>query len=64
MQTLNYPSTTKWVVAHNGSDVFHVSEVQPQQSFSTGQPLMEVFDSKEDLLTAFPNLSNYFAELA
>ena len=54
---LHHPETTKWVVAHNGSDIFHYSEVGPQNCLATGQPFMEVFDSKEALLSAFPNLS-------
>jgi hypothetical protein len=62
MPALNYPETTKWVVAHNNIDIFHVSEVQPQNCFTTGQPYMDVFDTKEDLLTAFPDLTSQFQE--
>jgi hypothetical protein len=58
MHTLNYPETTKWVVAHNNDNVYHVSEVQSQNCFTTGQPFMDVFDSIEDLLTSYPNLSS------
>ena len=58
MHTLNYPEITKWAVGHNNEDVFHVCEVRPQNCFTTGQPFMEVFDSKEELLTAFPYLSS------
>jgi hypothetical protein len=60
MHTLNNPETTKWVVGHNNEDIFHVGEVQPQNCFSTGQPFMEVFDSKEELLNSFPQLSTQF----
>jgi hypothetical protein len=63
MHNLNYPSTTKWVVAHNGSDIFHISETHPQNCFATGQPFMEVFDSKEELLSSFPHLSGKFLEI-
>lgn len=62
MPSLNYPETTKWVVAHNNVDVFHYSEVQPQNCFSSGQPNMDIFDSKEEMLTAFPQLSVYFVD--
>jgi hypothetical protein len=58
MHTIEYPTTAKWVVAHNGNDIFHFSLVEPQNSFSTGQPFMDIFDSKEELLTTFPNLSS------
>jgi hypothetical protein len=58
MHTLNYPETTKWVVAHNNDNVFHVSEVKPNNCLLTGEPFMEVFDSKEEMLTSFPQLSS------
>lgn len=63
MHTLNYPLSTKWVVAHNGEDIYHTSIVEPQNCFATGQPYLEVFDSEEDLLTAFPQLSSNYTEL-
>jgi hypothetical protein len=58
MHTLNHPETTKWVVAHNNVDIFHVSEVSPNNCVLTGQPFMEVFDSKEEMLSQFPQLAN------
>ncbi len=58
MLSLEFPETTKWVVAHNNNNVFHFAEVQPQNCFTTGQPFMDVFDSIKDLLTAYPNLSS------
>lgn len=57
MPSLEYPETTKWVVAHNNNDVFHIVVVDPQHYFITGQPYMETFDTKEDLLNMFPHLS-------
>jgi hypothetical protein len=57
MNELKYPETTKHVVAHNNEDVFHYSVVAPQNCFTTGQPFMEIFDTKEELLTNFPWLS-------
>jgi hypothetical protein len=62
MPFLNYPESTKWVVAHNSNDVFCLSEVQPQNCFATGQPFMEVFDTQEEALIAFPQLSAQFVE--
>lgn len=58
MHTLNRPESTKWVVAHNNVDVFHASEVGPNNSLLTGQPFMEVFDSKEEMLSQFPQLAD------
>jgi hypothetical protein len=58
MHTLNYPETTKWVVSHNNEDVFHVSEVKPNNCLLTGQPFMEIFDSEEEMLASFPQFSN------
>lgn len=59
---LHHPETIKWVVAHNGSDIFHYSVVEPHLCFTTGQPYMEVFNSQEELLSAFPQLSGNFIE--
>lgn len=58
MPSLNYPETTKWVVAHNNNDVFHIVKVDPKNCLLTGQPFMEVFDTKEELLAQFPQLAN------
>lgn len=57
---LHHPETTKWVVAHDGAGIYHTSKIETQNCFETGQPYMEVFDSKEALLSAFPNLSGTF----
>ena len=57
MNQLNYPETTKWVVAYNNTGIFHTCYVEPQNCFSTGQPFLEIFDTQEELLSAFPNLS-------
>lgn len=59
---LHHPETTKWVVAHNGTNTYHFTLVEPHNCFATGQPFMEVFDSQEALLSAFPNLSGHFVE--
>lgn len=60
MPSLNYPETSKWVVAHNNSDVFHICEIHPNNCFATGQPFMDVFDTQDELLSAFPQLSSHF----
>ena len=54
MNELKYPETTKYAVAHNGEDVFHYAVVEPNLSFSSGQPFMEIFDSEEEAKKKFP----------
>lgn len=54
MNELNYPQTTKYIIAHNGEDIFSFNTIEPQNCFSTGQPFMEIFDSKEEAKQAFP----------
>jgi hypothetical protein len=61
MNELNYPQTTKWVIAHNGIDIYIGSIVYPYNCFATGQPFMDIFDSKEEANTAFPSVSAYFS---
>jgi len=60
MNELNNPNSTKWVVSHNGIDFFIGSIVNPSNCFVTGQPYMEIFDSKEGANTAFPSVSATF----
>jgi hypothetical protein len=56
MKELMHPETTKFVVCHNGEDVFHYSIVTPEDGLVTGQPFMDIFDSEEEVKVAFPNL--------
>ena len=54
MNELNYPETTKYVIAHNGEDVYSYNVVEPLNCFSTGQPFMEIFNSEEEAKEKFP----------
>jgi hypothetical protein len=54
MKKLMHPETTKYVICHNGNDVFHYSVVEPNDGLTTGQPFMEVFDTEEEAKEAFP----------
>lgn len=56
MSSIQYPETTKYVVAHNGNDVFHYKIIEPQNCFASGQPFLEIFDSEEEVKEAFPQL--------
>lgn len=51
MEQLSKPLTTKQVVCHNGKSVYHFMEVTPNLVVTSGQPFMEVFDTKEALST-------------
>lgn len=39
---------TKYVIAHNGKDVFHFTKVEVGQEMGTGQPYVEVFDTEKE----------------
>lgn len=62
MPVLNFPETIKWVVAHNNNDTFIPGKVEPQNCFTTGQPFLDVFDTREEAISAYPSLSGYFIE--
>jgi hypothetical protein len=62
MHRLNYPETTKWIVAHNGVDIYGPGKVEPQNCFATGQPYLDIFDTKEEAISAYPSLSSSFLE--
>jgi hypothetical protein len=44
--SLSNPDTTKYVVCHNGSDVYHYTTIESGE-LVTGQPMMDVFDSEQ-----------------
>jgi len=43
--SLSNPDTTKHVVCHNGSDIYHYTTIESGE-LVTGQPNMDVFDSE------------------
>ena len=47
MQDLQF-TTKKWIIAHNGKDILHYRELEPNMVLTSGQPNIEVFDSYED----------------
>jgi hypothetical protein len=49
MDELRYPEKTKQVVCHNREGVYHFVTVEPNQVCTTGQPIMRVFDTKEEI---------------
>jgi len=44
--SLSNPDTTKYVVCHNGSDIYHYATVESGE-LKTGQPNMDVFDTEQ-----------------
>jgi len=44
--TLTNPDTTKYVVCHNGNDIYHYTTIESGE-LKTGQPNMDVFDSEQ-----------------
>jgi hypothetical protein len=44
--SLSNPDTTKYVVCHDGSDIYHYTTVESGE-LVTGQPNMDVFDSEQ-----------------
>jgi len=44
--SLTNPDTKKYVVCHNGSDIYHYTTIESGE-IKTGQPNMDVFDSEK-----------------
>jgi len=44
--TITNPNTTKYVVCHNGNDIYHYTTIESGE-LKTGQPNMDVFDSEQ-----------------
>jgi len=44
--SLTNPDTTKYVVCHNGNDIYHYTTIE-SGGLKTGQPNMDVFDSEQ-----------------
>jgi len=45
--TITNPNTTKYVVCHNGNDIYHYTTIESGE-VKTGQPNMDVFDSEQN----------------
>ena len=53
MIEVKYPVITKHWICHNADgSVMHTGTTEPNQVTSTGQPVLDAFDSEEDLVTA------------
>lgn len=47
MNAIHNSQEEKWVVCHNGSDIFHIVNIKIGGNLSSGQPIMELFDTEE-----------------
>lgn len=45
--------TIRYVVSHNGKDIFHYVELQPHHRHDTGLPYLETFKSEEEAKKKF-----------
>ena len=52
----NEAESRKWILIHNGVDVYHPAVLYKNGIIETIQPHIEVFDSREEAEAAFPNL--------
>ena len=57
MQEIKNSQEEKWVLCHNGSDVCHVVHLKIGGNLSTGQPNLEKFDTKEELVARVKELN-------
>lgn len=63
MKEINFPQTTKWIVAYDDSfSKYCPRVVTPIDCFITGLPFLDVFDTREAAISAFPSLSAHFTE--
>jgi len=44
--SLSNPDTKKYVVCHNGNDIYHYATIESGE-LVTGQPSMDVFDTEQ-----------------
>lgn len=47
MNTIQNSQEEKWVLCHNGLDIFHIGHIKIGGNLSSGQPIMELFDTQE-----------------
>ena len=51
-----------WYLATNETDVFHYGELFEGASVTTGQPKLDYFETKEDLVLALANYDQEFID--
>lgn len=54
MLSIEYPETTKHIIAHNNKNIFHYVVVTSRNCFTTGQPYMDIFDTEDEARAAYP----------
>lgn len=61
MNEITFPETTKYVIVQQvteGLDAFACFIVEPQHQFSSGSPIVGIFDSEKEAKAAFPQAFN------
>ena len=51
-----------WYLATNETDVFHYGELFEGATVTTGQPKLDYFDTKEDLIAALATYGQEYSE--
>ena len=47
--SIDFPTETKWFITYNDEDVIMSwGDVTPEETMSTGQPVLTTFDNEED----------------
>jgi len=57
MQEIKNSQEDKWVLCHNGSDVFHIIHLTVGASLSSGQPILEKFNTEEQAIAKVKQLN-------
>jgi hypothetical protein len=50
MNEIKNSTEEKWVLCHNNNDIFHASLIKVGGNLSSGQPNLEKFDTKDELI--------------
>jgi hypothetical protein len=60
MNQINNSQEEKWVLCHNGADIIHLVYLKIGGNLSSGQPNMELFDTKEQAIARAKELNPSF----
>jgi hypothetical protein len=57
MNEIKNSKEEKWILCHNNADIFHPSLIKVGGNLSSGQPNLEKFDTKEELIARVKELN-------
>jgi hypothetical protein len=58
MHFINNNNEEKWILCHNGKDIFHIVNLKKHQNLETGQPFIEEFENEEQLNIRVSEMNN------